>query len=199
MSEDNIIHGWAAPFGGPQAGNDLHGQRFTAKTDFAENWYTERPLLYEHGLDPTVGDTLIGRVIQHRVDDRGLWVKAQLDIRSVYYEWIRELIDRGALSFSSGALARLIQVENGQILKWPWLETSLTTTPANPAALVWRPTSSARAAEVGELATIKRALEIAEVETIRDEILAAQRAVDMRRTYGEFLRLEARMLGVPVS
>ena len=42
---------------------------------------------------------------------------------------------RGLMRASSGAIPEGVQVEHGVIKRWPWYETSLTLTPANPEAV----------------------------------------------------------------
>ena len=65
--------------------------------------------------------------------DTGLWVQAQLDASSEYFEAIGELVRRGKLYFSSGAMSHLVRVDkaSGEIKRWPWCELSLTPAPAN--------------------------------------------------------------------
>lgn len=136
MADDTTIEGIGIPFGGPFNGSDLDGERFTEDTDFAFNWFAERPLLYQHGLDNGTGLSVVGRVKEWKLTDLGVWVKAQLDASSEYFEAIRELVKRGKLFFSSGAMRHLVEVDakTGDIRRWPWVEQSLTPTPANPFA-----------------------------------------------------------------
>lgn len=134
---DTDLIGLLAPNGGIFNGSDIQGERFTAKTDFCLDWFAERPLLYHHGLDPDVGTAVVGRIKSLEPDDLGLWMKAQLDKGSKYYNAIKQLIEQGALQLSSGAMAHLAKVaKSGDILKWPLVEGTLTPTPANPLATV---------------------------------------------------------------
>ena len=137
---DNVIEGLAIPFGGPFAGKDLHGEDFGPDTDLALEWFpTEgRPVLYNHGLDESVKGAPVGRQIERTLTDLGHWAKVQLDKRSRYFEAIKELVDKEALAFSSGAIPHLVQArKDGHIEHWPWVELSLTPTPANPEAMVY--------------------------------------------------------------
>lgn len=135
---DNIIEGIGIPFGGPFGGKDIDGERFTSDTDFALDWDISRPVFYNHMLDDEIGRKQIGKVLDHRVTDDGVWVRAQLDKRTRYYTLVKELIDQDALGFSSGAWPHLVKTaENGDIIQWPWWEMSLTPTPANPQAVVY--------------------------------------------------------------
>ena len=137
---DNIIEGLAVPFGGPFGGKDLDGEAFGPDTDLALDWFPEegRPVIYHHGLDEGMKTALVGRQIAREVVDIGHWVKVQLDKRNRYYEAIKELVDEGSLFFSSGALPHLVQTtKDGAIKAWPWVELSLTPTPANPLAATY--------------------------------------------------------------
>ena len=137
---DNIIEGLAIPFGGPKAGKDLHGESFGPDTDLALEWFPEegRPVIYHHGLDEGMKTALVGRQIAREIVDAGHWVKVQLDKRNRYFDAISQMVKDGALSFSSGSLGHLVKVEKeGAIKAWPWVELSLTPTPANPDAAVY--------------------------------------------------------------
>lgn len=137
---DSIIEGLAIPYSGSFKGRDLHGETFTKATDFALDWFPDegRPFLYHHGLDESVKSALVGRQIEREERDIGQWVRVQLDKRSKYVDAIREMVDAGALSFSSGAMAHLVQTrKDGTITRWPWVELSGTPTPAEPGAVVY--------------------------------------------------------------
>lgn len=135
---DLDIEGLLAPWGGPFNGSDIAGERFSAKTDFALDWFPDgRPLLYHHGLDPDAGAAVVGRISEVKTTDKGLWMRAQLDAASKYYGAIKELIKQGKLGLSSGSMRHLVEVsKSGEILRWPLIEGSLTPTPANPDAEV---------------------------------------------------------------
>jgi hypothetical protein len=144
-----VIEGYGVPFGGPIKGRDLHGQFFSKKTDFALDLIPDgqRPLLFQHGLDSSVDTAVIGRWGVKRIDDGGVWVRAQLDARSEYINEIKELVDNDALGFSSGTMGHLVKVapKTGEILKWALVELSLTPNPANPNAYIVRANKSAAA------------------------------------------------------
>ena len=132
------IEGLAIPFGGPADGKDLQGETFTATTDFAADWFTEgRPVLYDHGLDNDAGIRVVGRQTASKIDDNGVWAEVQLNKAHRYAEHISDMVKAGKLYFSSGSIAHLVRKEAGGIIKrWPWVELSLTPTPANPYATV---------------------------------------------------------------
>jgi len=139
------VEGVGIPFGGPVNGKDLHGQFFSTKTDFAWDLIPDgqRPLLYQHGLDSTMKTNVIGRWSVKKVDDAGVWVRAQLDARNEYIDEIKELLDSEALGLSSATMGHLVKVsaKTGEILRWPVVELSLTPNPANPSAYVVKSTS----------------------------------------------------------
>lgn len=139
----SMIEGLAIPFGGPFRGKDLDGEDFSSETDFALDWFDSRPLLYEHGLNDGVKTGLVGRQVSHEMTDEGVWARAELDTAHKYHAVVSELIDRGALGFSSGAPPHLVSAtKSGHITRWPWTELSLTPTPANPLAVVYAVKSS---------------------------------------------------------
>ncbi len=141
----NILEILAIPFGGPFAGSgqlgvDTDGEYFSAKTDLCLDWFpTERPLLYHHGLDGGPGVAAIGRVdsATARKDVDGWWVRAQLDESNQYFDSIAQLVAEGKLYASSGAMPHLVRRgKGGELTRWPWVELSLTPTPANLFATV---------------------------------------------------------------
>jgi len=112
---------------------DLQRERFVSATDFALDWYGERPLLFHHGMNDGVGAAKIGTIRRITRDDKGLWMEAILDERNEYVEYVRRLIDMGALGLSSGSLPHLVDVSaDGTIRRFPIVEGSLTHTPADP-------------------------------------------------------------------
>lgn len=167
---DNIIEGLAIPFGGPFAGKDLHGESFGPDTDFALEWFPDegRPVLFDHGLDTGMKTALVGRQIERAAQDAGHWVKVQLDKRNRYFDQITKMVNDGALSFSSGSLSHLVKVDDGSIKSWPWVELSLTPTPANPDAAVYAVKSSDA---IEHIAAVKSAVPAplkAAVDTMED-------------------------------
>lgn len=147
-SASDLIEGVGIPFGGPWLGadgqgRDLYGEFFSAKTELCLDWFPERPLLYQHGFDVAAGTSVVGRVRAWEVKaDQGIWVQAQLDSSSEYFESLKELIQRGKLYFSSGSVEHLFRsAPDGEILMWPWIELSLTPNPANLYAKIDQPTA----------------------------------------------------------
>ncbi len=136
---DHIIEGIGIPYGGTFAGKDIQGESFTKTTDFCIDWFEKRPLLYDHALNGTIKTYKVGDVFHADAEhDDGVFVKAELNKRGRYYKIVSQLIEQGALGFSSGAVPYLVQQDaQKNITRWPWFELSLTTTPANPDAVVY--------------------------------------------------------------
>ena len=112
---------------------DLQGEYFTPQTDVGLDWYEQRPVLYHHGLDGALKAAVIGVIDTLRPDETGLWAEAQLDLHKRYVRAVQRLVDQGVLSWSSGSLPHLVEVNaEGQIKRWPIVEGSLTPTPAEP-------------------------------------------------------------------
>jgi len=138
---DDLIEGLAIPYGGPLAGKDLDGERFTPDTDFAVGEYypddVGRPVYYDHGTKGSPIRTMIGRQVSVKDTAEGRFVQVQLERAHRYAARIRDLVKDGALHFSSGAVAHQADVApDGTIKRWPWVELSLTPEPANPYATV---------------------------------------------------------------
>ena len=136
---DDVIEGPGIPYGGPHQGKDLSGEFFTKKTELCLDWFNERPLLFHHGLDEDAQTTVVGRVKSWQVKGNvGLWTQAQLDRSNAYFDAIKDLVKKGKLFFSSGAMPHLVETNKstGEIIRWPWVELSLTPTPCNLYATV---------------------------------------------------------------
>lgn len=132
LSGDGRVGGYLVVWG--DAGRkDLQGEYFTPNTDLGLDWYPRRPVLYQHGLDGDLGPELIGHIESMKADATGLWVEAQLNMHNHWAEAVLKLVQRGAISWSSGSLPHLVQVDgDGHIRRWPLVEGSLTPTPAEP-------------------------------------------------------------------
>lgn len=135
LDEDKI--GGHAVLWGNRNLRDLHGEWFTQKTQsllkFFKMFGDQLPMLYRHGLDPTLSDTMIGTIYKMVPDDKGIWIEAELNKASQYRAWVRDLVRKGALGMSSGTLPHLMKkATSGEILKWPIVEVSALPDPAEP-------------------------------------------------------------------
>jgi HK97 family phage major capsid protein len=138
------------------ARKDLSGEYFDASTDFGRTPTVGTMALYHHALDPVVGDEEIGTVDTIKFDEEGIWVEAQLNLHSKYARRVQQLVDKGVLSWSSGALPQTRRVDtDGHIRKWHIFEASLTPTPAEPFGTQISPIKSLHIASLKELLAIE--------------------------------------------
>ena len=124
----------AIPFGGEfKGGKDSDREKFTIRTDIKPKWFSERPALFHHGKDPSVGDDVIGVEDELELDPKlGWWAKVWLDRSHRYHAAVDSLLRAGKMYGSSGPLAHLVKIgKGGEILVWPHIEQTLTPTPAN--------------------------------------------------------------------
>ena len=128
---ENRVGGYLIVFGDENM-RDLHNEYFTPDTDIKESWYSVRPLLYQHGHDGEIKSESIGFVdkLVKKVD--GWWAEAQIDLHMDYAKEVVDLVKKGVLYWSSGAISHLVDVVSGEIKTWPLIEGSLTPTPAEP-------------------------------------------------------------------
>jgi hypothetical protein len=118
------------PFSGPLSGKDFAGEYFSPRTNLhPEIFPGDRPMLYDHGVDPLLQHTIIGRTNAKTMeqDDLGWWVEAQLDRHGRYFKALKALMDKGALYGSTSAPTALVKkAADGEILDWPVFEQTLT-------------------------------------------------------------------------
>jgi len=141
LAAKNRIGGYALVFGNNRE-RDIEGDFFTKDTDLFLDVYGAQPIFFDHAVGVPLPDGvpqelprhfMVGRIIKSAPDDQGVWVEAIIDAHNEWVESIYELIDRGALYFSSGSVPHLIKrTENGEVKSWPIIEVSLTPTPAEP-------------------------------------------------------------------
>ena len=114
---------------------DLTGDFFASGTDYGIVDGASLPVYYQHGLDPQIKATRIGRG-KIKYDEVGLWFEAQLEMRDEYEKMIYAMAEAGKLGLSSGAAGHLVEREaegkSYRIKTWPIAEASLTPTPAEP-------------------------------------------------------------------
>jgi HK97 family phage major capsid protein len=140
------IGGYALVHGTPQE-RDIEGDFFTKSTDLWLDVYNNQPIMFDHAVglklpdDPALSDDeqdtprryKLGRIVKSARDDIGLWIEAVVDAHNDWVEGVWELVDKGALFFSSGSVPHLIKrTEGGEVKSWPIVEVSLTPTPAEP-------------------------------------------------------------------
>lgn len=128
------VGGHLVRFSGPND-PDLTGDFFSKSTDLGIVDGASLPVYYQHGLDDVLKNRRIGRGTV-KVDEVGVWLEAQLDIRDEYERMIYGMAEKGKLGYSSGAAPMLVEREQvgkaWHIKSWPIAEASLTPTPAEP-------------------------------------------------------------------
>jgi hypothetical protein len=132
MLPNGKVGGYLVRFSGP-SDPDLVGDFFTKETVFGPN--RTPPLLYHHGFDGTLKSRIIGDT-EWKIDDVGIWLEAQLSLRDEYEKHINDLVEKGMLAWSSGAVSHTVEREavgkSYHIKTWIIGEASLTPTPAEP-------------------------------------------------------------------
>ena len=128
----------AIPFGGPIKGRDLDGEFFSRRTDIKADWFESRPVLWHHGGDRLMGTTVLGKATDLRMEDDGWWVDLWLKAGEKRLGLVRALAERGAALYgSSQSLAPLVRKANtGEILVWPYVEQTLSTSPQNTYSIL---------------------------------------------------------------
>jgi hypothetical protein len=125
----------AIPFGGPLDGKDLDGEFFSPRTDIKADWFDRRPLVWHHNLDGTMkADPVMGTADDTEKSDEGWWSTIWLDRSHQYWAQVDALLRAGKVFGSSGSLHTFVKTDRktGEILVWPYIEQTLTPTPANP-------------------------------------------------------------------
>lgn len=130
--DDDHFRLLAIPFGGPLGGRDLDGEFFSAKTDIKPDWFAERPVLWHHGQDRFMADTVVGKATDLTLEDDGWWVDVWLKHGEQRAELIKRLASKAPIYGSSGTIGYLRKAtKGGEILVWPYVEQTLTTSPQN--------------------------------------------------------------------
>lgn len=128
----------AIPFGGPFEGKDLDGEFFSPNTDIKPDWFDRRPLVWHHNLDKTMPDPVLGTADDLEEKKDGWWTTVWLDRANQYWAAVNKLLSAGKVYGSSGSLPNFVKTNarTGEILVWPYIEQTLTPTPANPYSVV---------------------------------------------------------------
>jgi hypothetical protein len=129
----------AIPFGGPFDGKDFDGEFFSERTDIKADWFDRRPLVWHHNLDQMMkADPVLGTSDDVELTDEGWWSTIWLDRSHRYWAQVDELLRSGKVFGSSGSLMHFVRKDHktGEILVWPYIEQTLTPTPANPFARI---------------------------------------------------------------
>jgi hypothetical protein len=129
---------------------DLTNDYFTKSTERYIEVGDTIPVLYDHGLDPTLKRTRIGRATVKDIDDVGVWIEGQLKLRDGYEKSERvqkyldaidtQLIRPGKAGLSTGAASHMVERKKSErkgvseITAWGVAEVSITPMPTEPRA-----------------------------------------------------------------
>lgn len=129
---NNLYRCYGVLFGTPED-KDLYGTYFTRDTNYYLDWYTNRPWLYHHTMNPAFAemrDFKIGQWIDVDMDDTGVFFIGELDASHRYWEAVKQLIAEGVLYPSTGTLSYVARIaEDGHVEDWPIVEVSSTPQP----------------------------------------------------------------------
>lgn len=130
------VGGWGVLFSTAED-PDLARDYFDAQTDFGP--HKTSLVWYDHRLDESVRHVL-DPAATLEVKAEGVWVEAQLAMRTEYEKDIMALAEAGKLGWSSGTASHLVEREadgkSRHIKRWPLgLDMSLTPTPCEPRTL----------------------------------------------------------------
>lgn len=131
MVSDYILKGQAIVYGG----RDMVGDYFTSTTDIGESRsFVGMPVYWDHTLGSERGQ--IGMVKAWVPTDGGIDVEIELDKHYRYIDQVLQLVKKGALGLSTGAVGNTVVRERGQLKRWVVGEVSLTTTPCEPRTVM---------------------------------------------------------------
>ena len=143
MIGDNEVQGYLLRWGNPDE-PDLSPQRdwFHAKTYLGRNDGVGVDVTFNHGIPLTnetrwASDLLPGYIKSTARDAYGLLATAVITADEQYQKFVRDMVGKGVLRWSSGALSHLVDrapQKNGtnRIDRWIIGEGALTPTPAEP-------------------------------------------------------------------
>ena len=139
--KSTISHGqkvgtYGVRFSGPDE-KDLAGEYFTFGSDFGSTLGTGAATMINHGVPLGQGMEEFANVIFPPAtvtkDSKGLYVETMLDLGDPLQEALSQLVSLGALRWSSGSAAHVVQkAADGRIVRWPPIEFSFTPTPCEP-------------------------------------------------------------------
>jgi len=133
LTEDDtgaVIGGYLLLWGNP-AMKDLQGDYFTPETELMLDHYKSAPLLFHHGLDDSIGLSVIGKRLDAKSDDVGVFVQSWIDKSNRYWAMVEPLLKAERLFYSPGSASHLVKrAPDGKLLSFPVVEDTLTPVPA---------------------------------------------------------------------
>jgi hypothetical protein len=150
--DDDAFRLLAIPFGGPipqkgaPRGVDLDGEWFSPRTDIKPDWFPERIVDWHHGKDEIMGRTALGKAVDlgpfrgagNEPDEDGWWVTVWMNHGEKRVGLVKKLAERGAQLYgSSESVSGLTaKATNGEILAWPYVRQTLSTSPQNTLSVL---------------------------------------------------------------
>lgn len=140
-----LPYGGTIPSEKAPRGVDLDGEWFSERTDLYDGRSAlmasrQRVVDWHHDNDPTgvmKGATLGHIVMDEAPEDDGLWADFWVNAGEKRKELFRTLETRGtALYGSSQATRKALDPDTGEILVWPLIRHTITTSPQNRLAVV---------------------------------------------------------------
>lgn len=137
--DDDAFRLLAIPYGGPipsphtPLGVDLDGEWFSPNTDIKAHWFDVRVVDWHHGGDKLMRRQVIGKAEKLTEEEDGWWVDVWLQHGERRLDLIKRLAERGAQIFgSSESMPNMVKkAETGEILVWPYVRQTLSTSPQN--------------------------------------------------------------------
>ncbi len=118
---------------------DLTGDYFDRSTAFGP--HKTSVVYYQHGFDGVLKARVLDDDATLTMQDAGVWIEAQLDLRDEYERQLYGAVTAGKMGWSSGTASHLVEREPVgkayHIKSWPLgLDASITPTPAEPRTSV---------------------------------------------------------------
>jgi len=125
-AEQHVVEGYASTFKPTRNGWIIPKSEMVR----ALAGYLENPvLLYMHDQD-----RVIGKVLEAKIDDKGVWIKAKIDDEEIW-----EKIKKGHLrGFSVGGIGKVVEIDNNlsHVMDFDLWEISVVSVPADRGALI---------------------------------------------------------------
>jgi len=167
LDESGRVGGYLVRFSDNGEQKDLSGEYFTSKTYLGANEGNGVDTIFHHGQPIPVKSNLtkaarkeielltehVFAPIKATRDAIGIWAETVLNMADEYEKAVFGMIKNGKLGWSSGAVGHLVKKsDDGQILRWPIGEASLTPTPCEPLnrAITVKSLDAVKFADLGE-------------------------------------------------
>jgi hypothetical protein len=139
-SDGYIVRGWSNLFGSPEA-RDTDKDFFSESTEFLLDYYTNAPLLMNHGMKSAIvgnyGLRPIGmRSSAEKIGKVGVWKEHELHMDHPFVDKTISMVEKGILSYSTDTHPAWrkagLDANNGHLRFWANIACSLVPLPAEP-------------------------------------------------------------------